>query len=142
MDGWRVSKAVVYLAGPINGCTDRQANEWRAIAKNLLADFADVSDPMERDYRGSEEDNAQRIVDDDLRAIAYCNAIMVNPWRPSVGTAMETIYAYRELRRHVVVVRHDGLSPWFVANSHHVADSLPDAIAYLREHFRRTPCPS
>lgn len=41
----------VYLAGPINGCTDAEAKNWR---EELKTHFPNAIDPMKRDYRGVE----------------------------------------------------------------------------------------
>ena len=39
----------VYLCGPINGCTDTEAKNWREAVKEH---FPASVDPMKRDYRG------------------------------------------------------------------------------------------
>jgi nucleoside 2-deoxyribosyltransferase len=133
--GSNIDKPVIYLAGPINGCSDSEASNWRKKAVELLGDFAIFSDPMERDYRGSEGENAKKIVAEDLESVCGASALLVNPWKPSVGTAMEVMYASSVLNRPVVIVANDSLSPWYVANSTHVAASMEDAADWLRELF-------
>lgn len=50
---------IIYLAGPINGCTDAQANDWRTEAKRIAAERGHTClDPMARDYRGRESEAA------------------------------------------------------------------------------------
>ena len=46
----------IYLAGPINGCSDSEAITWRQWFKEeSLRDIeVDFIDPMKRDYRGKE----------------------------------------------------------------------------------------
>lgn len=34
-----MTRRTVYLAGPISGCTDGEANDWRSTASSKLADF-------------------------------------------------------------------------------------------------------
>lgn len=114
----------VYLAGPIAGCSDEEANGWRDLAARALraANFV-VSNPMERDYRGREAGNAREIVDADLRDIRECEFMLANATRPSWGTAMEIMYAagagsaWREARglgriRIVTFGAAGVVSPW------------------------------
>lgn len=103
----------VYLAGPIQGCTDAECLDWRAEAKRLLAHEA--VDPMDRDFRGRETANANEIVEGDKAAIDGCNALLVFHPRPSTGTDMETMYA-SDRGKVVVAVVPEGapLSPWLL----------------------------
>lgn len=97
------SSDTVYLAGPINGCSDQQAIGWRAEAKRLLPCVL-VLDPMDRDYRGRESDCAAEIIHGDKQSIAACTALLVNANRPSWGTAMEIMFAYQLCKRIVAFV--------------------------------------
>lgn len=105
----------VYLCGPINGCTDEEANGWREKAIRLLRRrFVGVQilNPMDRDFRGTEHVNAAEIVSGDKQDIDSCTAVLVDANRPSWGTAMEIMYAAdRGIR---VVAWHGGSnpSPW------------------------------
>ena len=83
----------VYLAGPINGCSDEQANGWRRAAKAWLQGRAHVLDPMARDYRGVETANVNAIVEGDLADIRASDVLLVKVTYPSWGTAMEIAYA-------------------------------------------------
>jgi nucleoside 2-deoxyribosyltransferase len=100
----------IYLAGPINGCTDAEAHGWRTILKQHLRNDADftateemlsgsadvlILDPMRRDYRGVAltDELRQKLVYDDLADIARSDIIVVNCSRPSWGTAMEIVHA-------------------------------------------------
>lgn len=118
----------VYLCGPINGCTDEQANGWRDRAKAALTGY-DILDPMRRDYRGREAGNEGNIVRDDLKDIRAADIILANVERPSWGTAME-IYAAGSLGRALIygfgVGSHP--SPWLVA---HCDELFPDLGAAL-----------
>lgn len=125
----------VYLAGPINGCTDAQAKSWRAEASELLKSHGfEVIDPMVRDYRGKEADNISEIVEQDKSDIDSCDVVMVYYERPSVGTSMEVLYAYDHPNQKIVLIvdRSDKpLSPWLVYHSHHISNSIKEAVGWL-----------
>jgi nucleoside 2-deoxyribosyltransferase len=116
----------VYLAGPIFGCSDDQANKWRQQAKTL---FSDTIDPMERDYRGREDANVREIVELDKRDIDRCDTLLVWFSRPSVGTSMEALYAWDRGKR-IIVVNDSGnpLPPWLTYHSHKIAQGLHELI--------------
>lgn len=123
-----------YLAGPINGCTDAEARDWRAyVAQRLIGD---AYDPMVRDYRGRELEPgiAAEIVENDKADIDACDAVLVYYEKPSVGTSMEVLYAW-QAGKHVVIVDVSGkpLSPWLVYHSHVVVSSLEKAIRHLNQ---------
>lgn len=122
-----------YLAGPINGCTDDQARGWREDAKTLLAAAGwAASDPMDRDYRGTEGEHFQEIVDADKGFIESADALLVMFERPSVGTSMEILWAWLDFKPVVLVDRSSGpLSPWLLAHVTATARSLEDGVALL-----------
>lgn len=124
----------VYLAGPINGCSDAEANGWRGAAKALLPD---TYDPMVRDYRGRELEPgiAAEIVENDKADIDQCDVVLVYYERPSVGTAMEVLYAY-ESGKWIVVVDRSGkpLSPWLLYHSDFVTNSLAEAAHVIKDN--------
>jgi nucleoside 2-deoxyribosyltransferase len=104
---------IVYLAGPIFGCTDAEAKAWRRDARRLLeARGHGVSDPMDRDYRREEAGNEEAIVDGDLRAIAESDAVLVSARWPSWGTAMEIVYAHHQEIPVAAFTTKRPLSPW------------------------------
>jgi nucleoside 2-deoxyribosyltransferase len=121
----------IYLAGPINGCTDAQAKDWRAEVRKL---HPDVIDPMDRDYRGQEllNDNVRNIVEGDKKDIDSADALLVYFERPSVGTSMEVLYAW-EHGKSVVVVNASGkpLSPWLIYHSTAIATTINEALGRL-----------
>lgn len=122
---------MIYLAGPIFGCSDGEAVDWRQRATALLG--GDVLDPMDRDYRGRETDpeTIRQIVEGDKADISRCSGVLANtPW-PSFGTAMEIHYAW-SLRLPVVAVATGRVSPWLAYHSALVTSSLEDAVAELK----------
>lgn len=116
----------VYLAGPINGCTDEEAHGWRDRARGMIR--GPCVDPMVRDYRGAEElVPARHVVDPDVRDIAGCAVVLAMCARPSWGTAMEIAIAKRELGRTVVAVCPGVVSPWISYHADLVCRTLEDA---------------
>lgn len=122
----------VYLCGPINGCTDEQAKDWREKVKLSLPS---TLDPMRRDYRGREDQNLDKIVELDKIDIAQSDALLVNYDKPSVGTSMEILYAW-ERGKLVVIVAKEGerLSPWLRYHSHAIFSSFDGAITFIKEY--------
>lgn len=118
----------VYLAGPIFGCTDAEANDWREEAKRLLVGHECVN-PMTRDYRGKEAEHVADIVNGDLRDIQSCEAMLVNATRPSWGTAME-IRAASDYALHIVAFAPPPYSPWLAyhADCFATIDEAVDAV--------------
>jgi len=121
----------IYLCGGINGLTDADAKDWRERAKKELDGWRCL-DPMARDYRGKEITNCKAIVEDDLRDIDECCALLVKADRPSWGTAMEIFYAHRAGKTIVLWgVDPNKLSPWLLYHSHYQFETLDQAIAKL-----------
>jgi nucleoside 2-deoxyribosyltransferase len=121
----------VYLCGPINGCTDAEASDWREAVKKH---FPDAVDPMKRDYRGKEAESYREIVDLDKRDVRSVDVVLVNYVKPSVGTAMETFYAWTLGTPVVLWCAPDAvLSPWLRYHSTSIVHSLDAAVAKIRE---------
>ena len=118
--------ANVYLCGPINGCTDAEANNWR---KRIKDHCLRAVDPMVRDYRGKENENYREIVDLDKRDIRGSQVILVNYVKPSVGTSMEVFYAWT-LGIPVVVwcSPSASISPWLRYHSTCFVHSFDEAL--------------
>lgn len=117
----------IYLAGPINGCMDDEANGWRTVARTALtAAGHDVVDPMARDYRGRELENVDDIVHGDKRDINSCDTVLVMAARPSFGTAMEVLYAWEQGKDVIAVATHPA-SPWLAYHSR-VVETLTGAL--------------
>lgn len=121
----------VYLAGPINGTTDKQANAWRETVKAALAG-RDVQfiNPMVRDYRGKESENVAAIVEGDKADILSCDLVFAYCWQPSFGTAMEIHYAHGEGIEAWAIVEGKTPSPWLAYHAR-VFASLGDAVLEL-----------
>lgn len=124
---------IIYLAGPINGCTDEECKNWREYIKSVFGE-ENTLDPMRRDYRGIEMDCVEEIVETDKQDIDNSTHILVHYDRPSVGTSMEILYAWeRKIPVIVVAASNVKISPWMVYHSEKIVYSFKDAIEYLKQ---------
>lgn len=125
----------IYLGGPINGCTNEEANGWRERVKPILEDAGhEWLDPMDRDYRGREMEPgiAAAIVENDKADIDACDLLLMNCPKPSVGTSMEVLYGWQAGKRIIAVVPPGGApSPWLVYHTHTITRGSVTAIAEL-----------
>ena len=118
----------VYLAGPINGCTDEEAKDWRLLCKVLHPDVEWI-DPMVRDYRGKEAECYKEIVELDKKDIDLCDLLVVSYTKPSVGTSMEILYAWERQKPVVLVCKAgENLSPWLLYHVRRIVHSYQDIL--------------
>jgi len=117
---------IVYLAGPINGCTDAEANGWR---DQFITDNPGHTylDPMVRDYRGREAECVAEIVEGDKDDIDGADLVVAYCWQVSWGTGMEIFYAHSQ-GIPVVAVVPEGMrvSPWLRYHTVAVVPTLSD----------------
>lgn len=128
----------VYLAGPINGCTDEECKAWRAEARRMLEPIHAVIDPMDFDCRGREGDMAADIIKHDLERLDEADLVLVNAERPSWGTAMELVYA-RQGGKPVIAYVGLGnfdVSPWLQGHSAKVCVTLTEACFEVVNFYR------
>jgi nucleoside 2-deoxyribosyltransferase len=128
-----MSKKIIYLAGPMTGCTDEEMFGWRNEAKRILGNQFFILDPTDRDYRGKEEENYDQIVLDDLKDIANSDIVLVKFDKVSAGTCMEMVYAWQDGRTNVYVINEKNLvlSPWVLYHSDDVFSDLGAALKYI-----------
>lgn len=122
---------MIYLAGPIRGCSDIEAKGWRAEARELLG--GRVIDPMDRDYRGHEFGREREIVENDLADIQRAWALLVWYPYPSTGTAMEIAIA-KGWGKLVIVAAPCEPGPWVRYHADHVVTSVTKACRLI-EHL-------
>lgn len=128
----------VYLAGPINGCTDDEANTWREWFEGQVELSHDVTfrwiNPMVRDYRGRECDSYREIVDLDKRDIESSDFLVVMYVKPSVGTSMEILWAWLAHKPIVVIDQSEKpLSPWMRYHCTAIVKTTDEALRKLRK---------
>lgn len=122
-----LTRMTVYLCGGINGLSDAACRDWREQAKAVLPH---TLDPLRRDYRGREDEAVSAIVAGDLADIGDCDALLVNATRPSWGTAMEIVYAYKIGKRIVAFTGGGSVSPWLRYHCE-VVRTLDEALGLL-----------
>jgi nucleoside 2-deoxyribosyltransferase len=133
----RLRVTTVYLAGPINGCTDDEAHGWRQSFVNSLPDLQFL-DPMVRDYRGREDESVAEIVEGDKSNIEACDVFLAYCWQVSWGTAMEIFYAHALGKRVVLVVPEDArVSPWLRYHADAIVSTFVDAAHQIGRPVRR-----
>ena len=123
----------IYLCGPINGCTDDEATTWRDWFKSQQCGL-DFIDPMKRDYRGREADDYREIVDLDKQDVRSVDYLVVMYTQPSVGTAMEILYAWT-IGKPVVVINESNkpISPWLRYHATAIVKTKELALSKLKE---------
>ena len=134
----------VYLCGPMAGCTDEEAGEWRKAATEHLNSFGiNTLDPMDRDYRytsyGDDPESVlPDLVEEDKIDIEMSDVVLVNYTKPSTGTAMEILLAWQKQKR-VIVVNPFGLqlSPWIFYHAHKVYGSMHEAYDHIVSFNKR-----
>lgn len=124
----------VYLAGPIFGCDDGQAMDWREMVKLTIGESSCI-DPMRHDYREREAESVRKIVVQDRLDIEDSKVVLANCWQVSWGTAMEVHYAYQVGRPVIAVVRPDvkTISPWLRYHSTLIVRTLKEGIIAAHE---------
>jgi nucleoside 2-deoxyribosyltransferase len=128
----------VYLAGPINGCTDDECKAWRLDARRMLEPIHAVIDPMDFDCRGREGDMADDIVKHDLERLDEADIVLVNAERPSWGTAMELVYARQGGKPAIAFVGlpRSSVSPWLRGHLAKVFGTLEQACFEIVNFYR------
>ena len=104
-------KRTVYLCGPMEAISEKDARQWRDVATHLL-NLADIKtlDPCRRihNFTGRE---MKRIFELDLRDIRESDIVLVNLnlmfEKPSHGTAQEMFYAHHVLGKPVIAFKHE-----------------------------------
>ena len=97
----------VYLAGPIEGCTEEEIFQWRSYVKDLLEDGIRAISPRTLDSSKASEVTTQSFMDVDV-----CDVVLayvpksINKRRCSYGTICEIAWAYTE-QTPIVIVSDD-----------------------------------
>lgn len=140
-----MSNPIVYLAGPIAGCTYKEAFAWRVNAKRQLQAFGiDSLSPMRQkkaladlvnigaDFRAYEDNGpfytSHGIMQRDMTDVRRSDVLLVNllgAVGPSFGTSMELAWAYWAQKPVVVAIEPKG-------NLHDNHPMLKEAMGALR----------
>lgn len=133
----------VYLCGPIEGLTKREANEWRDEAKVKLAvKNIDVLDPTRRvSYVDSKCQHADaRIFKCDLQDISHSSVLLVNlsdelpgkKW----GTVSEVAHAHTKNKIIIVYLAPDQwVHPFISQYATEIHRDMHNAVEAVKEYF-------
>lgn len=128
-----MNKHIIYLAGPIDYCSDDECVVWRdELIKNWGNSFGFLN-PLDKDLRGKKYQDFE-IVEPDKAMIDKADIVLANITRLSHGTPMEIIYAW-EREKDVFVVSPGPVSPWVSYHSQEIFQSLGEAMTSLVEKF-------
>ena len=130
-------KPIIYLAGPIAGCTDDEAHGWRNETIEEFKDIYEFKNPMVRDFRERSFDYV-KLVEADLADIKVSSIILINCWMPSFGSSQEMVYASKIFGKTVITIRPKPVSPWITYHSTIVVPDLEAAWALLDKPVWRT----
>ena len=128
-------KKTIYLCGPINGCNDEEAKDWRNKTKEVLGDQFNYLDPMRRDYRGRELEPGivNEIVNGDKEDLDNSDILLAYCPKPSVGTSMEILYFWGR-GSTVIVHENPNPSPWLIYHCDALFSNFESAYVYIKEH--------
>lgn len=140
-----MNKNNVYLCGPIEGLTPKQATEWRNKAKEMLY-FNNINtlDPTRRtsflELKTCVENAAGRIFKADLQDISNSTVILANlsdqlpgkKW----GTVCEIAHAHTKNKIIIVIMDKDQfLHPFILQYATEIHHTLEDAIEAVKEYY-------
>jgi len=139
----------IYLAGPMAGCSDSQATDWRDTVTTNLQDAYPgeftILNPMLRDYREVDcsPEEIFRIVHDDKADIRKADVILANCWKISVGTSMEIHYAHSLSKHIITIIPSDTIpSPWTLYHSTHLVYSIKDGLVLTKYNHIQDKIPA
>lgn len=119
-----VTRGLVYLAGPITGCTHEGCTDWRHDWVHTLVDdgiiclspmrgkaYLEVACEIAGDYPDTLLSDAKGIMARDYFDCNRCDVLVVNVLgaaRPSIGTAMEAAWAFHKHTPQVWIIEPHG----------------------------------
>lgn len=122
----------IYLSGIMDEANQEEKVGWR---QYVIANWqGECLDPCRRDLDPYLEENIAKIVESDLDDIFESDIILVNFYRPSVGTAQEIVHAWYG-GKTIVLVNSSGkenISPWLLWHVDYHCDTVDDALLYIR----------
>ncbi|MCU0725577.1 MAG: ATP cone domain-containing protein, partial [Planctomycetes bacterium] len=123
----------VYLAGPIGNCNETQVHEWRREVKARFGAEFDFVDPAQDHYLNA---SPFEVATRDLNLIRSCDALLVNMWTESIGTAFGVAHAARHGKPVFIVDPNQIRSPMLAFYAQSVSRTLKEAVRHLRDYIR------
>jgi hypothetical protein len=89
---------------------------------------------MLRDYRDDPLGNLPALVEEDKIDIELSDVVLVNYYKPSIGTSMEILLGWQRNKR-VIVVAAEGIErpAWLVYHTHNFYTNFADAYDKILE---------
>lgn len=128
-------KKTVYLAGAINGQPDSVVYDWRNQAAELMLHSSCLQPVMPPGLAPNKTD--RQIVLEDLRALASCDAVLLNATVPSFGTGVELVSAWTKGQPIVVYSETKPVKSAFVREmASRIFFDLAEAVRFLDGQLR------
>lgn len=133
----------VYLCGPMEGVTLREAEEWRETATTfLLKRGIPVKDPTRRKRFHDQPPTtnlSRKIVAMDLQDIDSCEVILVNLKDRGVGKAWgsvaEVTYAWMKRKPIILVLEADYYHPFLDTFATERVETLEEALGAIEGYY-------
>lgn len=142
-----MNHVTVYLAGPITDCDQSEANDWRTLAFDYLAEFGIrgisplrceplIGERYNVSYPDPKFGTARAIASKNLADVRMCDMTLVyllkelNQRKPSYGSICELAWAYA-LGKPTILVSDDPAiveHPVIQANAGWIVDNLTDGL--------------
>jgi len=117
---------VIYLCGPMDGCTVEEMTGWREALKKEYRDIRWL-DPCRRTYKPQQW---RQLVEEDIADIDQSDFVICYYWKAGTGSAMELAYSHYEAKVPTIVVVPDfkKVSPWTRYHADYLVESFDDAM--------------
>jgi len=139
------NKIKIYLAGPVDNCTEKEQTIWRHVTKQAKPEY-EYLDLMHYEVdvvRGKK--TFAELIELEKNDIYNCDVLLA--WKPGSGTAMEIMYAYmlnmdqrRNNKINIVVVgeKNKYLSPWINHHATVVVSDFHEAFQWIDKNTNIT----
>jgi len=122
----------VYLAGPIESCTDKENYGWRIFAQRFLDRPVIIPDVVKEES----DDYMNSIIIPDKKLILSSRVVLANCWKISAGTSMEILFAWEKKIPVITIGDHlISINPWISGHSTHVMKDLSYACTFINEEY-------
>lgn len=124
----------IYASGPMDGCTKEEKHGWRDFVTYELRGIYEILDPTRRSYEGKNLNDPRvykELVEKDKEDMVLADIFLTNPWKPSTGTPMETMWAFDYNKPNIVICPKNWVSPWYTYHATKMVNSVEEAIEHL-----------
>lgn len=119
----------IYLAGPMQFCTQEEIKGWREKVKATLDSRFEYYDPSEFE----EGSDPTKTVELDKEYLSKCDIILVNLFKLGVGSVMEILLGWMLGKKVLIVTKEYKDNCWLKAHSSFIFDDLDSALQLLQK---------